>query len=790
MPIIQQTTEQTESDLEAKIHATIARVFPWLGPEAISHQTKFSFTFGRARVEVDGLTASRHLARTDILLKHGANSLAVLELKRPGQPLTPPDVSQGLSYARILHPRPPLVVVTNGMDTKIYETHSGALWNPQSLGGEAVEALFAAAGTVAASDLKNALDVLLGPGSQVWVEAVRSTSRERIAEMTGDLDQSNLPFAKDFLIPRSATIEALDAVRCFSLVFVEGPPLIGKSNILRQMVQETETSETVACLYLEVESGGSGVLQQLSNLLADSLGWQVSRDEVRQWLRKLSIAGGPSLVVLLDGVGTDRDEIYRELQELSSGFGVKLRMVLAVDDTVADLLVRSTNSHKASGIGRQARRIRVDSLSDEEFGKAQDLMWGWKIALLKGGEVAEEYRSPWVLRAAIAIALPASPEALPEGAAIMMPSLLGLELIRHARERFKHETDLRRQFRKIALALLSDITSEHRNADSVLFSLLGFAASRDAIEVQLDRQDIDSLQEQGILRQMLDTSGESLFLLRIPELVAVELSNELANQMIARIGKGENPAEWLAKTSRLLPLGDIIGAQAIIDAASRCDGFSVDILEWFLNHPPTIETMKTGASGLAVLPEIGQVTFEFKEDGVVEIVGNGQRVSVTLDEDDFGSLVALENWLILSHIARHAIEMSSKSGEFSGRVDPAILLEVGSSPHVLRRVGSTGYSHHLVHTIKGYGEIVCEEAGFIEPILLAIYEFLSRQGAQAEDWVKATVSSNSLPLLHRVGMVLRLLETSTNPELAQWSTRTWRDLIEPAFAAFPPFKHS
>jgi hypothetical protein len=409
---------------------------------------------------------------------------------------------------------------------------------------------------------------------------------------------------------------------------------------------------------------------------------------------------------------------------------------------------------------------------------------------MKGGDVAEEYRSPWVFRAATATALRASPDSLREGAAVIMPSLLGSEVIRHARERFEHQTELRRRFRSIALALLSDISSEHRNADSVLFSLLAFVASREAIEMQLDRQDINSLQEEGILRQVLDTSGESLFLLRIPELVAAELSSELANQIVARMEQGENPAEWLAKTSRLLPLGDVIGAQAMIDAALRVDGFSVDFLEWFLNHPPTHKPMAIGASALALLPEIGQVSLEFKADGIVEIASKGRRVSVTVDEDDFGVVEDVENWLILSHIARHVIVAFSKNGESSGRIDPAILLEVGSCPHVLRRVGSTGFSHHLVHTIEGYGEIVCDEAGFIEPILLALYDFLSREGEQAQEWIQVAVSSNSLPLLHRIGMVLRLLESSTNPGLAQWSARTWQDVVEPSFAAFPPFMHS
>ncbi len=119
------TTAPTEADLEAEIHHAIARAFPWLGPQSTRHQTKFSFTFGRKVIEIDGAEASRAEARSDIILYEGDRPLAVLELKRAGVPLTQEDDAQGLSYARVLNPSPPLVIVTNGADLRFIETYSG-----------------------------------------------------------------------------------------------------------------------------------------------------------------------------------------------------------------------------------------------------------------------------------------------------------------------------------------------------------------------------------------------------------------------------------------------------------------------------------------------------------------------------------------------------------------------------------------------------------------------------------------------------------------------------------------
>lgn len=317
MPTKKVTDRPTESDLEARIRKTISQAFPWLEPESISHQTKFSFTFGRTQLDVDGGKVSRHEARTDILLSHKGQPFVVLELKRPGHALTQDDTEQGLSYARMIHPRPPLVVVTNGVETQSFETHSGQPWAPEGASEKAVQKLIANAAKVAAKDMRRATEVLLGPGSEVWATAIRAASRSAIREMSGTLEESLKPFADGFLIPRSATDEAIELLQSSGLLIIEGAPLAGKSNVLRDMTLRTEISEGLAMLYIEADPGGTGILQRLANILADTLGWQVTSEEVRQWLRGLSLSQGPSLVLLLDGLGTDRDEIYRDIDELS-----------------------------------------------------------------------------------------------------------------------------------------------------------------------------------------------------------------------------------------------------------------------------------------------------------------------------------------------------------------------------------------------------------------------------------------------------------------------------------------
>ena len=784
VPVEQLTDRATESDLESRIHAVLERVFPWLEPGSIHHQTKFSFRFGRTSLNIDGVAVSRAEARTDILLLHEERPLAVLELKRSGASLTQGDIEQGLSYARMLHPSPPLVVVTNGEETKIFASYTGEPWTPTEPSEQAVAHLFAMAGQVAAADMKRAMEVLLGPTSEIWVEAVRAASREAIAEMTGTLEDTLQPFAEGFLIPRSATEELIAALGTRRLVIVEGTPLSGKSNVLRELVANTAASPTLAVLYLDAGGGGVKVLQQLANLLSDALGWQVSRDEVRQWLRNLSQSRGPDLVIAVDGLGSHRDAIYEEIDELTSGYGVKLKVVIAIDDTIAKRLVVSTNGRRASSIGRKSVRLSVGPLSGDEFDAAMGVLETQKVAVMFGGKEAEEYRAPWVLRAVTAHAV-SRDEPIPEGVLRAVPSMLGTELIDHAREVFAEREDLRRRFHKIACAVLEDTARSDRNIDEILQSVVRFRVRSDTLARHLESPDREALLEEGLIREYLDDAAESFFVVRLPELLAAEITCELANRAIAQIQEGENPAKSLAETARLLPGGDIIGAQTILDAAWKMKAIPANVILWFLRHPPTQKPVVAGAEGKMYFPGPGPVDVVFKADGVVQIVHGGEKFEVDTGDEGAGSMTDPTNWLILSLIAAHPFGVQSKDGQPHGRIDPQLLLEVGSCPFVLRRIGSDGFSSQFTHTIPGHGEIVCHREGIIEPIAMAIYKFLSAAGARASEWIEDALERKSLPLLYRIFLVLQALAQSTNSELAEWSASVKRDRVEPALSAFP-----
>ena len=85
---------------------------------------------GQARIhEFDSAAQWETSGRADILIFYAERPLAVLEIKREDLTLTHTDYEQAQSYANQLTPRPPLVIVTNGAETRVYDANTGRAWS-------------------------------------------------------------------------------------------------------------------------------------------------------------------------------------------------------------------------------------------------------------------------------------------------------------------------------------------------------------------------------------------------------------------------------------------------------------------------------------------------------------------------------------------------------------------------------------------------------------------------------------------------------------------------------------
>ena len=772
------TKNATEADLEARLPGAFAKAFPWVPSDALKHQVRFSFHIGRANIEIDG-AADAAQGRTDILVQAYGKPLAVFELKRPGLALTSDDEAQGLSYAKVMDPPYPLVVITNGDETRRLATHTGAVWNPETPTEEEFAKVVDAAGRVATGALKEAVTTLMGSTPAVWIQAVRAASMTHIDEMTGDWDEPSRPFVSGFLFPRKASRAAVKALQDgHRFLLVHGAPLIGKSSVLREIFMRTVQSADMAILLVDADEG-RGVLQSIADLLTAALSWPVTTQEARHWLRLVSSAGGPALTLAVDGVGPSHNGVRRELEDLSSPtFGPQLRLIVTADDSVATKLVTDPKGRGSSAIGRRVdARLDVSLLDDEEFGKAAEALLAHRMGFQHGASSALELRVPWVIRAVGAQYVPGPGD--PADRIAVLPAQLSLGLLAHTRGRFS-DPELRRKFQGIARGVVSDAQDAAMPITLKLEAMATFVVRRQTLDQHLDRTDIDELMKNGYLKPAIHDSGAPVLFVRLPELLASEASPILAVELMAKAASDPfEAARWLVATTSRIPLGDIIAAHAFPDAVHGQQGVPLEVVRALSEMPPHWEPIRAGTKA-AIYIEGSMVDVTFEEDGsfTAEVAGKTQRFPADPDEPA-GLLGDHHPWMILSHLAGQRMVY----GPADTRLDLELLGLVGSCAHVLRRADNFMQGSGVqTHVIPAYGEVVCHAAGIVEPITFSLFKMLSSEGPQQEEWIDRALASHSIGLLARIDIALREIEKLLRPVNA-WARATRQDRIKPALEA-------
>lgn len=770
----------TEADFEARIAQVLRSVFPWVG-DSLRHQTTFSLRLGHHQVRIDAAKSFRVRGRADILILDGDTPLAVLELKRNDLALSTEDHEQGLSYARLLDPMPPLVAITNGKDTVFLETHSGKNWTPATKSQAAVASLIAEAASVAAADLNHAVGVLLGPKNEIWVSAVRSATASAISELTGDWD-GTLPFVDGFLVPRVATDVVLSHLRDGNrLLMVEGQPMSGKSSVLRDLSKRTSSDSPFVVLYLAIEgSVGTGIFQTLADLLSARLNWHVTAGDAREWVRRLSHtaaaapAVGPILVLAIDGIGFNHTGVRLEVEQLASAvFGKRVRVVLALDESVADALTQRGLRVGKTKLGRDASEVKLGPLNDSEFIVSQTVLHSFLLQLEPGAWSEDGYRVPWLIRAIVGGAV--SRDEYNGHNVGVLPPVLGLDVIRLARSQFDANVGLISAYQDISKALLADLESGSRSVDFQIQRLSSFLIRRSTMLSVVREADLAEYVLKGLVKLTL-IDNEPTFVVRIPELLASELARAIAKELESS-APGERAAILLA-LCKDLPLGDVIGAQAVVDYGMSKHGFPVEIITSLLELPPYRESIKTGAHMAMALPDGGRMDVIVQDDLSLKGKFRGEEFVLPPDPNSSETFGRLEPWLILSHLAGIPMEFASAEDRLpveaalQNRADVQLLLEVGTCPLVLRRPNIIADRGPLaVHNIDD-ATIVCYAAGVVEPITMSLQRFLSVEWSNSDGFIKEIIDSDSLPLIARADIALRGLAEVSHQAKAAWAAAT------------------
>lgn len=778
MIVSKATKTETEADLESRARAALLRALPWLKDRHVEQQTTFVLKFGHAVIKIDGREKQGARGRVDMVVAVDGDPLLVLELKRKGLGVSQDDVDQGLSYARVMYPRPPLVLATDGNKKRIIETHTGADWTPADRDGKAVKALLDNVAMVAADDMKRAVSRLLSDDPALWARAADAVTRRFIGERTGGWSDLDLPFVEGFLFPRTAVSDALRALAGGSrLVLIEGDALAGKSSALRELARRLADEEEFDVMLLDADSG-IDLFGALADIWSAHFAWPLTPHEARHWTQQLSRTEGPKLVLAIDDFDGVRGGFRRDLEAMTSDlFGDRIRVVLAVQPGATQRLMSASNGRAPSILQRRAAKcFRIGRLSDPEFGYAVTWLKQQGIFILKGGEHVPELRIAWVLRAMVAGPM-AQPHRNPNAIAVLgsMPSL---NLIGFTRKAGHSDALGVRRYREIAEALYVDALSDDRSTELRLDSLEGYLIRRSILRDHLDGDEIRELLGAGLLGEARSRVGEAVFSVQHPILLA----DQLVRVAASRISQANDPAELAAELLQFagsVPLGSVIVAVAIADEGRRTGLLNFGLLQRLIETVPRRESLPDGAVFAFRLPNGQHLDLKVVGDQL-EIEANGRTHTLDPGEEGIGSTVAgVEAWTILSHLATRPMAADTLDGSTSTRFDIHLMLVIGSYPGLLLEVG--GREEVLgvpTHDLPDGGQVLCVSAGIIEPITYAMYLLFAREPELAQSFIEAALERPSAALMVRIGAAISAV-AEHNDDL-----RTlYEDVVGPAIEA-------
>lgn len=750
-----------EATLEARLNAELQRIFPTLGKLSISHQDIFTLQFGHKSVTINGRDNDKAFGRYDVLIKIDEKPVILFELKRPGKELLPEDRGQGVSYARLLDPMPPLVVISNGQQTEFYTTHDKQPWVADTLDERALKLLISQSLSCAAAEKDEAVRLLLGQQPQIWTHIIRQFTNDKILARRGEVSDLTYPLVKDFSLPRKIVNTLVDQLLSGKrLIALIGPPLSGKSNIVSQLCDKE--IKGIVPLYIDCSSLHYGIFQHLSNIFAHELFRASSIDEVRNWLLNgLRDPVNGRLVIILDGWSTNvSDQIRADIESIIEICKDKaVSILIATDDYALQSITTVSGRPTKTELGQKVVKFGLEPLDDKEFEAAREYFFDrYRVVFHHGAQYNEEYRYPRILRI---IAAEVSGHKSREGTVFFIPSVTSVNFLDFTWHCFAQDPMLRVDFKILARAFANDKPLRDTYPSLSLVSHGRGYITHDTAERELGSDRLNRLLSQDHVTVVNFKSDSVLVIPKIPELLASAASYYLADELLSLLAqeRRDEAYEYLVRKASAFPYGDIVAAIAIIEVTKKQEDFLTFIIYKLIEDRPKIEKLPKKFRGLIDIPNVG--TLPIQGDALAE-----------------GNIISnYDPWLILSHLAN--IPLASQDG--SRDIQLALFDEIGSFPEILRRPDSISnkiMKKFHVHEISEIGTILCHQTGIVEPITQAILRGFYEIPKGMIRLCNHAIKEKKLALLWRLYTAAKASETCADP-VVQKSSKEAIEMVDP-----------
>ncbi len=593
----------------------------------------------------------------------------------------------------------------------------------------------------------------MGQDAEIWTQGVGAAAKAALAAISADAQNPPRPLGV-LRIPREATATILDHLHQDRFVVLAGPPLAGKTNVLAELIHTLNEEDSGAALY--IERGRGTITRRVADILTRALDWPVTPEEAREWLRRLSHAEGPRLVLAIDDVNPDDDASVVELEDLTSTvFGPRLAVVVTVDEGAKTRLLQGSKGYGQSPLGRDAKTVEVGALSTQEYHQARSKLFDLKMGIMEGGEFSSELRRPWFLQAQVSRLAK-----IPGVGVGMLPAVPGLEVLTQTRAAFP-DPELRRRYRALARAIIFDAQDQSRPPGMEFELLSRFFIRRDTVDNHLRPDDVNWLMSRGFIVPTIGEADVPIVTVGLAELLASELSLALADGLAPLVDvDASHAAEWLAGAASNFMLGDVIAAQAMFDLADR-SAPSFKLIGALAKMTPKRRRLQAAKTYRSWTPS--------------QSVAEARFVAGDLAPYD-----GIHGWLVLSHLAERRSQVDIGNGP--ERLDRHILMTTGRADFILRQPSyDLEFDRLPVHERDDGGQLVCHHAGIVEPVTTHMFTYLRREPrVEADSFVDEALDENDVYLLARLDIALRTLARASDAGLAGWAKTTLANKVRPA----------
>ena len=373
---------QSEEDIRAKI------VTAWLadhgfGPSDVSIEYSFEVRLGRKTHTIDSekpkkATVQIFRPRADVLVRsYDGRNLLIVEVKAPHESLDDNVREQGICYARLLRKGgiAPFVILTNGHETKIYDSISEELINGTAipLDHPHIKAGF----RVNVDDMAfraEALERFISLSPENLIEFCRQQVSYRMRFLRDEDPYSGKKYIPSLYVERKEAkgnlIQLLDEEKRRVIVVV-GPPQVGKTNFICHTVEE-RLEQGLPCLFYPAIGMGRGLLESICEdfewILGDSgHAYQI----IHQKLQRILSRTGQKLTLFIDG-WNEPDLVFartidRESERLS---GYDIACVVSMTNISANRLLKDevgNPSHIAEAAGISISEIPLLEMKPREL---------------------------------------------------------------------------------------------------------------------------------------------------------------------------------------------------------------------------------------------------------------------------------------------------------------------------------------------------------------------------------------------------------------------------------------